>query len=253
MPRLMLTDETWNVLSTIMHLSGRIYNKPEHRSTLEGILYKMQTGIPWRDLPPYFGEWSAIYRRFNLWSKKDVLNEIFRVLSRDADTDWLFIDGSIVRAHQHSTGATSNENESIGKSRCGNSTKIHLAVDSGGLPVYFELSCGNTNDIVHAESLVVNCPSSNTVVADKGYDSEKLREFVRENNATPIIPRKDNSLIGNQDIDWCMYKYRHLVENAFGRIKQFRGIATRYEKLEQNYHSMVALAFVMMWLPMWTD
>jgi transposase len=119
MPRLMLTDETWNVLSRIMHLSGRIYKKPEHRKTLEGILYKMRTGIPWRDLPPCFGTWSAIYRRFNLWSKKDVLNELFRVLSRDADTDWLFIDGSIVRAHQHSTGAATAENESIGKSRVG--------------------------------------------------------------------------------------------------------------------------------------
>lgn len=50
-----------------------------------------------------------------------------------------------------------------------------------------------------------------------------------------------------------MYKYRHLVENAFGLIKQYRGIATRYEKLERNYHSMLALAFTMMLLPMWAD
>lgn len=246
MPRLILTEERWNVLSRVMHLSGRIYNKPEHRKTLEGILYKMRTGIPWRDLPPYFGTWSAIYRPFNLWSKKDILNELFRKLSGDADMDWLFIDGSIVRAHQHSTAAASADDESIGKSRGGNSTKIHLAVDSGGLPVYYELSCGNTHDIVHGESLVANCPTSKAVVADKGYDSEKLREFVRDNNDTPVIPRRGNSLLCNEDIDWCMYKYRHLVENAFGRIKQYRGIATRYEKLERNYHSMVALAFVMM-------
>jgi len=144
------------------------------------------------------------------------------------DTDWLFNDGSIIRAHQHSTGAASNENEAIGKSRGRNSTKIHLAVDSGGLPVYYELSCGNTHDIVHGESLVANSSTSKTVIAAKGYDSEKLREFIRKNNATPVIPRKSNSLIGNEDIDWCMYKYRHLVENSFGRIKQFRGIATRY-------------------------
>lgn len=253
MPRLMLTDGTWNVLSKVMYLSGRIYNKPNHRKTLEGILYKMRAGIPWRDLPSDFGRWSAIYRRFNLWSKKGILNELFRALSRDADMDWVFIDGSIVRAHQHSCGARTADNESIGKSRGGNSTKIHLAVDSGGLPVYYELSCGNTHDIVHAESLVANCPTSNMVVADKGYDSEKLRAFVRDNNATPVIPRKGNSLVGNEDIDWCMYKYRHLVENAFGRIKQYRGIATRYEKLERNYHSMLALAFTMMWLPMWAD
>jgi len=50
----MLTDGTWNVLSKVMYLSGRIYNKPDHRKTLEGILYKMRTGIPWRDLPSDF-------------------------------------------------------------------------------------------------------------------------------------------------------------------------------------------------------
>jgi transposase len=188
-----------------------------------------------------------------LWSKKDILNELFRVLTRYADTDWLFIDGSIIRAYQHSTGAATAEDEWISKNRSGNSTKIHLAVDSRGLPVYYELSCGNTHDIVHGESLVANSPASKVVVADKGYSSEKLRDYIRENDATPVIPRKVDSLVGNDDIDWCMYKYRHLVENAFGRIKQYRGIATRYEKLERNYHSMVALAFAMMWLPMWAD
>ena len=126
-------------------------------------------------------------------------------------------------------------------------------MDSGGLPVYYELSCGNTHDIVHGESLVANSPSSKVVVADKGYSSEKLRDYIRDNDATSVIPRKVNSLVGNDDIDWCMYKYRHLVENAFGRIKQYRGIATRYEKLERNYHSTVALAFAMMWLPMWAE
>jgi transposase len=206
----------------------------------------MRTGIPWPDLLPYFGKWSAVFRRFNLWSKKDVLNELFRVPIRYADTDWLFIDGNIVRAHQHSTGAATADDESIGKSRGGNSTKIHLAVDCGGLPVYYELSCGNTHDIVHGESLVANSPASKIVVADKGYSSEKLRDYIRENDATSVIPRKVNSLVGNDHIDWCMYQYRHLLENAFGRIKQYRGIATRYEKLERNYHSMVALAFAMM-------
>lgn len=60
------------------------------------------------------------------------------------------------------------------------------------------------------------------VVADKGYDSEKLRDFVRDNNVTPVILHKNKSLVGNEDIHWCMYKYRHLVENAFGHIKQYR-------------------------------
>ncbi|MGJ0581001.1 transposase, partial [Xenorhabdus bovienii] len=83
-----------------------------------------------------------------------ILHLIFNWLSGLSDTEWLFIDGSIVRAHQHSAGAASEEDEAIGQSRGGRSTKIHLAVDSYGLPVHFELSGGQVNDIVHAESLV---------------------------------------------------------------------------------------------------
>ena len=97
-----------------MYLSGRVYSKPEHRMTFEGILYRMRTGIPWRDLPSEFGDWSAIFRRFNLWSKKGVLADMFQELSRDSDTQWLFLDGSIVKAHRHGCGAVSDSDESIG-------------------------------------------------------------------------------------------------------------------------------------------
>jgi len=103
MPRLVLADDSWKLLSKIMLLTGRIYNKPEHRVTLEGILYRMRTGIPWRELPREFGEWSAVFRRFNLRSKKGVLTELFQFLSRINDSQWLFIDGSIVKAHQDGT------------------------------------------------------------------------------------------------------------------------------------------------------
>ena len=246
----MLTDALWLKLSQLMQHSGRIYNKPEHRMTFEGILYRMRTGCPWRDLPAEFGNWSAVFRRFNLWSRKGVLLHLFNWLSKDTDSEWLFIDGSIIRAHQHGTGAATDNDEAIGKSRGGNSTKIHLAVDSYGLPLHFELSGGQVHDIVHAEKLINKSPKSSYVVADKGYDSERLRVHIQEKGAIPVIPRRKNSKMGNDDIDWCLYKYRHLVENAFGRIKNFRAIATRYDKLEQNYASMVALAFTIMWLPM---
>jgi hypothetical protein len=62
---------------------------------------------------------------------------------------------------------------------------------------------------------------------------------VRKNNSVPIIPRKRNSKVGNDDIDWCLYKYRHLVENAFARLKHFRGVATRYDKLQKHFESMI--------------
>jgi hypothetical protein len=66
----MLTDLYWNKRSALMQHIGWVYNKPEHRLTLEDILYHMRTGIPWRDLPDEFGKWSSVFSRFNVWSKK---------------------------------------------------------------------------------------------------------------------------------------------------------------------------------------
>ncbi len=155
MPKTLLSDPLWDKLSALMQHFGRIYYKAEHRLTLEGILYHMRTGIPWRELPTEFGKWNRVFQRFNAWSKSGILHLIFKWLSRYSDTEWLFIDGTIVRAHQHSAGAASESDEALGKSRGGRSTKIHLAVDSYGLPVHFELSGGQTSDIVHGEGCSV--------------------------------------------------------------------------------------------------
>jgi len=231
-------------------LQDRVYNKPSHRNTLEGILFRMRTGCPWRDVPREFGHWSAIYRRFNLWSKKGILIRLFKSLRHDPDTEWIFIDGSIIKAHQHSAGAATSMSEGIGKSRGGNTTKIHLAVDSYGLPIKFDITGGEIHDSKAAPELIDKLPKSDYVIADKGYDSEAIREQIRDRDSQPVIPRKRNSRTGNADIDWCLYKYRHLVENAFARLKQYRGIATRYDKLQRNYASMLALACCIIWLPM---
>jgi transposase len=65
-----------------------------------------------------------------------------------------------------------------------------------------------------------------------------------------IIPRKKNSIKGNKGFDWPLYKLRHLMENAFARLKYYRAIATRYDKLTRHYESIVSLAFAFLWLPM---
>ena len=175
---------------------------------------------------------------------------MFKFLSYAPDVEWEFIDGSIVKAHQHGAGAASEDNEAIGKSVAGNTTKIHLAVDSYGLPIEFDITGGEVHDSKAAASLIDKLPDAEYVIADKGYDSESIREQIRQRNAIPVIPRKRNSKAGNADIDWCLYKYRHLVENAFARLKHFRAIATRYDKLLRNYASTLALGCCLMWLPM---
>ena len=249
MPRTMITDDLWSKLLPILN-DHMIYNKPNLRLTIEGVLYRLRTGCPWRDIPDEFGDWNRIYKRFNDWSKQEKLMDIFKCLCFEPDMEWQFIDGSIVKAHQHSSGAKQDEETAIGKSVAGNTTKIHLAVDSGGLPIEFTVTGGEVHDSKEAPELIAKLPDSDYKIADKGYDSEPLRKQIIKQGSTPIIPRKKNSTVGNEDIDWCLYKYRHLVENAFARLKHFRAIATRYDKLKRNFVSSVALACAFIWLPL---
>lgn len=249
MARHMLSDEHWSKLQTIMREHG-IYHKPKLRKTVEGILYRMRVGCPWRDLPKTFGRWNTVFQKFNRWSSKGKLMLIFKALVHEPDLEWEFIDGSIVKAHQHSAGAASKENQAIGKSRGGNTTKIHMAVDAYGLPIDFEITGGEVHDCKIAPEFIEKLPDADFTIADKGYDSEEVRETIRKKSSVPVIPRKSNSKTGNADMDWCLYKYRHLVENLFARIKHFRALATRFDKLKRNYVSVVALACALLWLPM---
>ena len=249
MLRFMLNDELWSKLKAIM-LQHRIYDKPNLRMIVEAMLYRMRVGCPWRDLPAEFGFWNSIYQKFNRWSSKGKLMSIFKALVQEPDLEWAFIDGSIVKAHQHSAGAASEENQAIGKSRGGNTTTIHMAVDAHGLPIDFEITGGEVHECKVAAEFIEKLPTAGHTIADKGYDSEEVRDTIRKKSSIPVIPRRNNSKIGNTDMDWCLYKYRHLIENLFARIKHFRAIATRFDKLKRNYTSVVAMACAFLWLPM---
>jgi len=249
MPRFMLSDEHWSKLKGMM-LQENIYNKRDLRMTVEGMFYRLRVGCPWRDLPSCFGRWNSVYKRFNEWSKKGKWLSLFKNLVSEPDTEWEFIDGSYVKAHKHSAGASGGGSQAIGKSRAGNTTKIHLAVDSDGLPIEFTRTGGEIHHSMAASELIEPLPPAKAVVADKGYDSGKIREQIKNKGASAVIPRRSNSVIGNADMDWSLYRHRHLVENAFARLKHFRGLATRYDKLKRNYESVVAMACGFLWLPM---
>ena len=88
------------------------------------------------------------------------------------------------------------------------------------------------------------------IIADKGYDSERIRETIKSQGAKPVIPRKRNSVKGNADLNRGLYRYRHLVENTFARLKHYRAVASRFDKLKRNYESVVAMACMILWLPM---
>jgi transposase len=108
--RLLLTDEAWEQIATILavvkHPAGRPPDLSDRRF-LEAVLYVARTGIPWRDMPAEFGHWDAVYNRFRRWERRGVWQQLWQQLQRDEFrvAKDLFIDSTIVRAHQHAAGA----------------------------------------------------------------------------------------------------------------------------------------------------
>jgi transposase len=117
-----------------------------------------------------------------------------------------------------------------------------VVTDAHGNPVSFEITGGKVHDSVLAFKLLEVVPGAEIFVADKGYDSEEIRNSARDQGIRPIIPRKSNSKKTNPEFDSHLYKLRHLVEHFFAKIKHFRSISTRFEKLARNFKSMVYLA-----------
>lgn len=172
----------------------------------------------------------------------------FFALRGEIDTEWVFADGSYVRAHQHASGARRGADRAIGKSRGGPTTKIHIASDAHGNPIDFEITGGEIHDSKVAGKLIKKIKKAKNFIADKGYDSEEIRDLSRKAGMNPVIPRKSNSNKPNPEFDAYLYKMRHLVENLFARLKHFRGIATRFEKLARNFKAMVFLACSLIYL-----
>src|ERR1700738_4811801 len=107
MQRFGLRDDQWDRIKDLLpgregHVGG---NAADNRLFVDAVLYRYRTGVPWRDLPARFGDWNIVYQRFNRWAKSGVFDRIFKLLANDADNEYMMIDASIVRAHQHSAGA----------------------------------------------------------------------------------------------------------------------------------------------------
>ena len=136
-----------------------------------------------------------------------------------------------------------DDNQCIGVSRGGRSTKIHAAVDALDNPVRIILSCGNTNDITMAQTLPDGIGAGTTVLADKAYCAEWLSKYIEAQNADWCIPPK-SSMKEPWACDYFRYKERHVVENFFLKIKEFHRVAMRLDKLAKRFYGFVVLAAV---------
>jgi len=126
------------------------------------------------------------------------------------------------------------------------STKIHAAVEALGLPVRLIASPGQRNDIAFAHDLIDGIDAQ-AAIADKGYDADHLANRIAEAGAEVVIPPKRNRKV-QRPYDADLYKERNRIERFFGKLKQFRRVATRYDKLLANFMGFVKLAAIAIWL-----
>lgn len=134
----------------------------------------------------------------------------------------------------------------MGRSRGGLSTKIHALVDADGIPIRLSLTPGQASDVHGAEALLNDLRRGAVVLADKGYDADWIREKIEAQEAAPNIPDKSNRKV-RHCFSKTLYKKRNKVERVFNKIKHYRQIATRYEKLSTNFLAMVKLAAIRVW------
>lgn len=136
----------------------------------------------------------------------------------------------------------------MGRSRGGLTTKIHTVVDASGLPLRFALSPGQAHDSTLAGPLLDDqLPADGFVLADKAYDAEWIRAMIEAQDAVPIIPERRGAKTPHA-FSRDLYRLRNRVERFFNKLKQFRRIATRYEKLAANYLAMIKIATIRIWL-----
>ena len=140
------------------------------------------------------------------------------------------------------------EEQAIGRSRGGRTTKIHAVVDTTGRLIAFELTPGQRGDIRPAAGLLAALPPARTLLADAAYDSDAFRSFLTDRGTTPVI-KQNPTRKRFHPFDQEAYKGRNIVERAFYRLKDWRRAATRYDKLARNFQATVMLVSLAIW---WT-
>src|SRR5271154_930862 len=207
---------------------------------VEAIFYVLRTAVAWRDLPSCYGSWNSVYSRWRRWCVLGLWQEILRLLSRHAVGRVRFVDGSHIKCHQFATNPAGGQcAQAIGRTKGGLNTKIAALVESRGRLMAVAIAPGQTYEVEAAAPLLETLRRV-LLVGDKGFDSDALRcQMLAQGCLASIPPRS-----GRRAPAWFhqgLYRQRYRIENFFQRIKIYKRIATRYDKLALTFLNFVLL------------
>ena len=148
-----LTEGEWSRISEFLQGQRGVYKakSADTRQFLDGVYWVLRTGAQWRELPEAFGKWTSVHSRFLSWSKRGIFEALLAHLSTsgEEDLEWLSVDSTVIRAHMCATPAKEEQAaQGLGRGRGGFSTKLHLKVDSHGLPLKLALTAGQRADSI---------------------------------------------------------------------------------------------------------
>ncbi len=210
---------------------------------LTGILFVLSEGCSWRAIHRSGAHWNVIYQYYRRWCRSGLWEQIWQKVAHDQKGQIVYVDSSHVKVHQCALNpAGGRQTQAVGLTKGGWNSKVHAAVDRAGVPRVLLLTAGNEADVNYAMDVIEGIEME-TAVFDKGYDSNSLRHQLLDQGVLPCIPSKSNR-IDPIPYNKVTYKKRHLVENFFQKIKTFRRMATRYDKLAINYFGWVVLAAI---------
>nr|WP_267891438.1 IS5 family transposase [Streptomyces sp. XY413] len=276
-----LTDAQWARIEPLLpdRTPRRGGRWRDHRQVIDAIAFKYRTGTPWMDLPEHFGSWKGAHNRLRKWAADGTWEKVFTALLAQADAegdlDWVVsVDSTIVRAHQHAAGARPKgapagepDRHALGRSRGGLTTKIHLAADSRCRPLAFVLTPGQAGDAPAFPEVMARLrvprpigrprTKPEAVLADKAYSSRAIRTRLRRRGIRAVIPqpadqtanRKRLGRLGGRPpaFDREAHKQRNTVERCISKLKQWRGLATRYDKTATVYLAGLHVASIFIW------
>ncbi|MGL4296684.1 MAG: IS5 family transposase [Aestuariivirga sp.] len=243
MTRRVLTDAQWAKMEP--HCLGKSGDPgrsgADNRLFVEAVLWMARTGSPWRDLPSVFGKWNSAYVRFRDWVRADVFQRLFDACSDEPDMEYAMVDATIVKVHRHGQGAKGGpQSQAIGQSKGGWTTKILALTDALGNLVRFVLLPGQRYDTVGVAPLIAGIEFGG-LIADKAFDANWIIAELDQRGAKIVISQRPRRL-KPLEIDKEVYKWRHLIENFFCKLKEFKRIAMRSDKTDQSFAAMIHIA-----------
>src|SRR3954468_8772212 len=210
-------------------------------AVISGIVQVLKSGARWVDAPPEYGPRKTLYYRYVRWAAKGVWVDLFRALAQAGGAPGqVLIDSFAVKSHRAAAGG-GKKNQSIGRSRGGRTTKIHALTDTQCRPFAFMLTGGQVADCTAGEALLERLTHCELRHADKGYEANAIRQQVERRGTMPNIPPKANRKWKNCFSPF-LYRNRNAIERMFCRLKDFRRVATRYDRNAVNFLAAVCIA-----------